>query len=55
MDDGTVHVFWDHSNLYLSALDACDDGSGGGFEPGHRLDARLHFQRCSSSQQEGGR
>lgn len=45
MDDGVVHVFWDHSNLFARAQDACDDRQGGGREPGHRLDARLHFKK----------
>jgi hypothetical protein len=44
MDDSTVHIFWDHSNLFLSARGCCDD-RGAGKEPGHRLDARVHFQR----------
>jgi hypothetical protein len=44
MDDSAVHIFWDHSNLFLSALDCCDD-RGKGKEPGHRFDARVHFQR----------
>jgi hypothetical protein len=44
MDDSTVHIFWDHSNLYLSALDCCDN-RGVGKEPGHRSDARVHFKR----------
>ena len=42
MDDSTVHLFWDHSNVFISALDACDD-DGKGLEPGHRRDARLDF------------
>ncbi|HEX2057999.1 MAG TPA: NYN domain-containing protein [Actinomycetota bacterium] len=45
MDASTVHIFWDHSNLFYSALDACDDKNGGGFEPGHRMDARLDFPK----------
>jgi hypothetical protein len=45
MDDTRVHIFWDHSNLFHSAQDACDDRRDGtGLEPGHRYDARLHFQ-----------
>jgi hypothetical protein len=43
VDDSTVHLFWDHSNVYISALDACDcDGKG--LDPGHRQDARIDFQ-----------
>lgn len=42
MDDQRVHIFWDHSNLFHSAQDVCDD-HGEGEEPGHRFDARLHF------------
>ena len=45
MDDQTVHIFWDHSNLFHSAQDACDDCGGGGLEPGHRTDVRLDFQK----------
>jgi hypothetical protein len=45
MDDSTVHIFWDQSNLYISAKDACDDGRGGGFEPGHRNDVRVAFRK----------
>jgi hypothetical protein len=44
MDDSTVHIFWDHSNLFHSAQDCCDD-EGKGKEPGHRWDARVHFQK----------
>jgi hypothetical protein len=44
VDDSTVHIFWDHSNVFISALDACDDW-GVGFEPGHRWDARVHFRQ----------
>jgi len=49
MDDSTVHIFWDHSNVYLSALDACERPSRKdkkkriGFEVGNRADARVHF------------
>jgi hypothetical protein len=43
MDSDVVHIFWDNSNLFISAQDACDDRKGGGKEPGHRLDVRLHF------------
>src|SRR5437870_5466773 len=43
MDDGVVHIFWDHSNLFARMQDTCDDREGGGLEPGHRLDARLSF------------
>lgn len=45
MDDSKVHIFWDHSNVFLSAQRACDDGKGAGYELGHRLDARVHFRR----------
>lgn len=46
VDDSAVHIFWDHSNIFLSALDACDcPKHKTGFERGHRLDARVHFQR----------
>jgi hypothetical protein len=45
VDDQTVHIFWDHSNVFFSALDACDDEETGGFEPGHRMDARVHFRK----------
>ncbi|MFZ2112926.1 MAG: NYN domain-containing protein [Solirubrobacteraceae bacterium] len=44
MDSQTVHIFWDHSNLFCRAQDTCD-GKKGGLEPGHRLDARLSFQK----------
>ena len=43
MDDTRVHIFWDNSNLFHSAQDACDDVKSG-YERGHRLDARLHFR-----------
>jgi hypothetical protein len=43
MDASKVHIFWDHSNVFHSAQDACDD-NGVGYEPGHRWDARLHFR-----------
>ena len=45
MDPSVVHLFWDHSNLFVSAREACDDGEGGGFEPGHRLDVRVSFPK----------
>ena len=45
MDADVVHIFWDHSNLFARAQDACDDRQGGGRDPGHRLDARLHFKK----------
>lgn len=43
MDARTVHVFWDHSNLFARMQDTCEDKDGNGLEPGHRLDARLSF------------
>ena len=46
MDDGVVHIFWDHSNLFARMQDTCDDRQGGGIEPRHRLDARLSFPRA---------
>jgi hypothetical protein len=45
MDDSAVHIFWDQSNVFFSALDACDDGEGNGFELGHRWDARVNFKK----------
>lgn len=42
VDSSTVHIFWDHSNVFYSALDACDD-EGKGFEVGYRHDARVDF------------
>ena len=45
MDDGVVHIFWDHSNAFARMQDTCDDRRGSGIEPGHRLDARLSFPR----------
>lgn len=45
MDPDRVHIFWDHSNVFHSAQDAADDRSGGGFDPGHRFDVRVHFGR----------
>jgi hypothetical protein len=45
MDDSVVHIFWDHSNIFHSAQDACDcPKKDTGFERGHRWDARVHFQ-----------
>ena len=50
MDDSAVHIFWDQSNIYLSALDACerrspkDEKKRIGFEVGNRSNARVHFQ-----------
>jgi hypothetical protein len=45
MDDGTVHIFWDHSNVFARMQDTCDDRNGGGLEPGQRLAARISFPR----------
>ncbi len=44
LDNQAVHIFWDHSNLFCRAQDTCD-GKKDGLEPGHRLDARLSFQK----------
>jgi uncharacterized LabA/DUF88 family protein len=43
LDASRVHIFWDHSNLFIRAQSTADDGNGGGLEPGHRLDVRLSF------------
>lgn len=44
VDATTVHIFWDHSNLFIRAQDTCDPSSGGtGREPGRRFDLRLDF------------
>jgi hypothetical protein len=45
VNNSIVHIFWDHSNVYHSAQDACDDREGGGFEPGHRYDVRIDFPK----------
>jgi hypothetical protein len=45
IDNGVVHIFWDHSNVFARMQDTCDDREGGGIEPGRRLSARISFPR----------
>ena len=43
VDPSVVHMFWDHSNLFVRAQDTCDPRNGAGKEPGQRLALRLDF------------
>jgi hypothetical protein len=43
MDKAHIHMYWDHSNLFVRMGDTCDDGKGAGIELGHRREARLSF------------